>query len=209
MHFVGRKKEIHAIIRSLEQGQNIVLTGKYGIGRTCLIHHISDLLRDRFHFIFTDFSNTAKVICEVSLAELGLGRAGIDMLHFKTARSKLVRFESSDTRQVVVVMDNIARLTPQKLNLIRYLKLQSRFQFIAITELFLDTRQLDKLRGQLLPAVMVRLSYLPRADAVELVGHCCRSCGIDASPEEIAFLAASMHGYPLGIQTHFRARPSR
>jgi AAA+ ATPase superfamily predicted ATPase len=209
MYFVGRKKEIHTIVKSLETGQNIVLTGKFGIGRTSLIHHISDLLRDQFHFIFTDFSKTAKAICEVSLAELGSGRPGIETLHFKTVRSKLVRFDASDARRVVLVMDNIARLTPQKFNLIRYLKMQSRFQFVAITELFLKTSELDKLRGQMLPAVQVGLSYLPRADSVDLLRHLFRAYGIDAGPEEIDFLAASTHGYPLGIQTHFRSRQSR
>jgi MoxR-like ATPase len=46
MIFVGRKKEITAILKSLEKGENVILTGHYGMGRTSLIRHISQLAQD-------------------------------------------------------------------------------------------------------------------------------------------------------------------
>jgi energy-coupling factor transporter ATP-binding protein EcfA2 len=209
MIFVGRKKEITAILKSLEKGENVILTGHYGMGRTSLIRHISQLAQDKWHFVFTDFSQTAKVICAASLSELGGGRLELQSLNFKSVRGRLGRFDSSDARHTILVMDNIAKLTPQKYNLIRYLKMQNRFQFIAITEPFLKLHELDKLRGQLLPAQFIRLSYLNRNDSVELVACLCRACGTEANREAIAFLAASTHGYPLGIHNTFQSKRPR
>jgi energy-coupling factor transporter ATP-binding protein EcfA2 len=209
MIFVGRKKEIHTILKSLENGENIILTGRYGIGRTSLIRQISQLAQEKWHFVFTDFSQTAKVICAASLSELCSGRLDLQKLNFRSVRGRLARFDSADARQTILVMDNIAKLTPQKYNLIRYLKMQNRFQFIAITESFLKISEFDKLRGQLLPAQLIRLSYLGRKDSVELVRCLCRACGTEAKREAIDFLAASTHGYPLGIHNTFPSKPSR
>ena len=41
--FVGREKDSARIIRALERGQNVVLTGIHGIGKTALIKHIAAL----------------------------------------------------------------------------------------------------------------------------------------------------------------------
>jgi hypothetical protein len=48
MNFVGRKREIAAVTKSLKQNINVVMTGRYGVGRSCLVKHIAKLnfLRD-------------------------------------------------------------------------------------------------------------------------------------------------------------------
>jgi hypothetical protein len=49
------------------------------------------------------------------------------------------------------VLDNIAKLTAQKLNLIRYWVAEGSFQFVAVTEAFLAEDELQALRLALLP----------------------------------------------------------
>jgi len=44
MIFVGRENEARHIIRELKQGNNVVLCGKYGIGRTSLVKHLATTL---------------------------------------------------------------------------------------------------------------------------------------------------------------------
>ena len=58
MIFVGRRKETHQITDDLKKGQNIILHGKYGMGRTSLINHIARLMNQRWKFIFVDFGQT-------------------------------------------------------------------------------------------------------------------------------------------------------
>jgi MoxR-like ATPase len=43
MNFIGRKREIAAVVKSLKQNRNVVLAGRYGVGRSCLVKHVSEL----------------------------------------------------------------------------------------------------------------------------------------------------------------------
>jgi len=63
MYFYGREKEISKIKRALEKRENIVITGKYGIGRTSLIKYLADITSKKWQFIFTDFSKTPSSVC--------------------------------------------------------------------------------------------------------------------------------------------------
>lgn len=207
MIFVGRKKESDLILKALSEGRNVVITGKYGIGRTSLVHHISQIAEKKWHFVFTDFSKTAKAICSASLAEL-YPRQDIHKLAFKSVRGRLAYFAPRDSRKTVLVMDNIAKLTRQKFSLIRYLALQNHFQFIAITEMFLKKSELDRLRGQLLPEIFIQLSYLTREDSVELVRRYYEICKKKFVQADADLLAFSTHGYPLGIQNYFQSKLS-
>jgi MoxR-like ATPase len=56
--FVGREKETKLIIKELVRGHNIVIEGKFGIGRTSLVRHVSSVISDQWRFIFVDFSQT-------------------------------------------------------------------------------------------------------------------------------------------------------
>jgi len=68
--FVGRENEIKQIIKALRRGDNVILTGKYGIGRTSLVKHIADTTRDRWRFIFVNFSQTPGRVCGYLIEEL-------------------------------------------------------------------------------------------------------------------------------------------
>ena len=55
MLFVGRENEANHITRELQRGNNVVLGGKYGIGRTSLINadgiHIAKMNGNLFSWI--------------------------------------------------------------------------------------------------------------------------------------------------------------
>jgi len=50
MYFVGREKEIEQMKEALERGKNVIVSGKYGMGRTSLIKHAADAMKDRWRF---------------------------------------------------------------------------------------------------------------------------------------------------------------
>jgi GTP-binding protein EngB required for normal cell division len=51
MDFIGRKREITAVIKSLKQNRNVILTGRYGVGRSSLLKHISRLNTETWQFL--------------------------------------------------------------------------------------------------------------------------------------------------------------
>jgi hypothetical protein len=67
------------------------------------------------------------------------------------------------------VLDNIAKLTAQKLNLIRYWVSESTFRFVAVTETFLGEDEFRALRLALLPADVMRIKRLTMSEAMEMV----------------------------------------
>jgi len=50
--FLGRERETQKILRALNQGENLVLSGKYGIGRTTLIEHVAKITKERWQIWF-------------------------------------------------------------------------------------------------------------------------------------------------------------
>jgi MoxR-like ATPase len=58
MIFVGREIETEHITKELYQGKNIIVGGKFGIGRTSMIKEIASSLQNEWRFIFVDFSQT-------------------------------------------------------------------------------------------------------------------------------------------------------
>ena len=71
MLFVGRKREKKQIFESLREGKNIIIGGKFGIGRTSLME-IAKILADERKFVFVDFSKTPGEMSEKLMKELGL-----------------------------------------------------------------------------------------------------------------------------------------
>jgi len=206
MIFVGRKEEIGTVLKALERGENIVITGKFGIGRTSLIRYISYTEQNRRRFIFTDFSKTAKSICSAILTELYPAQADAKDLSFGALKHKLANFNATGFRKLVLVMDNIAKLTSQKLMLIRHLSMQKQFRFIAITEQFLEKSELDRLRGRLLPVISIKLSYLTKNESIELARRFYQLCKMDISRIDMDSFVTPFHGYPLAIQQHFQSK---
>jgi AAA+ ATPase superfamily predicted ATPase len=203
MPFVGREKETRRILRALEKGGNIVVTGKFGMGRTKLVRHISDLYEKRWRFVFVDFSKTPGQVCGDMLSELSPGTCfKTDYQHrrYKTKRHQIATTGNKDARQVVFVLDNIEKLTPQRLALIRYLSSEKRFLFIAITESFLRERDSFLLRAELLPEHVIRLGRISRKDSKEYFHAVSKKNEFRWESDRIRMMAEMARGYPLSMR---------
>lgn len=203
MPFVGREKETRRIVRALEKGGNIVVTGKFGMGRTKLARHVSDLYEKRWRFVFVDFSKTPGQVSTDILSEMSPGkrfeRSG-QYRRYKTQRHRIATAKSSDGRQVVFVLDNIEKVTPQRLVLIRYLSSEKRFLFIAITESFLRERDFFLLRAELLPEHVIRLGRISRKDSKEFFHAVSEKNQFRWESDRIRMMAEMARGYPLSMR---------
>jgi hypothetical protein len=112
MYFVGREKEIGEIKEALEGGNNVIVSGKYGIGRTSLIKHIADAMKDQWRFVFVDFSKTPGSVCNYLLAEL-FPMHGFDREHrrYRPSRFRIATLALEDHRKHVLVLDNVSKLS--------------------------------------------------------------------------------------------------
>ena len=203
MVFVGRDKETRQIIGALEKGSNVVVTGKFGMGRTKLVRYVADNYGERWRFVFVDFSKTPGQVCTDILTEMSPGKRFRQPGHYqryKTKRHRIATVKSKDARQVVFVLDNIEKLSPQRLALIRYLSSEKRFLFIAITESFLREKDSFLLRAELLPEHVIRLGRISRRDSMEFFLSASAAQGRRWTDGRIQFAAETTRGYPLGMQ---------
>jgi len=203
MHFVGREKEIGQIREVLEEGKNVIVSGKYGMGRTRLIKHISEMMRKETRFLFLDFSETPGKLCERLVTELWpqRKRKGRDQFsRYRSARFRIVSLNLNDRRKHVLVLDNIAKLSAQKLDFIRYLAWEKRFQFVAIMESFMSKEDLLRLRVQLFPAEIMRLQRLDQMDVFAFYQQLSERHGLDWTVGHLKNLAEITGGYPLRME---------
>jgi len=149
MELVGREREQARITAALAAGRNAVLSGRYGSGRTALVRRVAEVSAGRFHFVFVDFSAPPREAWAALAAELappprrpGRGRSA----GWRTLRAQVLHGQPADGPRPVVVLDDVGRLTPARLDLVRQLSLADRFRFVAIVEGFLPTAD----RAQLL-----------------------------------------------------------
>jgi hypothetical protein len=188
-------------MKALERCNNVVMMGKYGIGRTRLIKHIAALTKERWRFIFLDFSQTPGRVTAQLLAELlpEKRKSKDHYIRYKSGRFLIVSKEFKDKRKHVLVFDNIAKLTTQKLQLIRYLILESKFQYIAIVESFLPKEDFFLLRAALLPAETIILPYLSEESTKKLLCHLADKYSFHWSEQRLHRLASATRGYPLDV----------
>jgi len=203
MDFVGREKEIEQIGEALEEGKNVIILGKYGMGRTRLIRHISDMMQKQRRFLFLDFSETPGKLCQELVAKLWPQRerrARDEFSTYRSARFRIISLNLSDSREHVLVLDNIAKLSAQKLDFIRYLAWAKRFQFVAIVESFMSKDDLLRLRVQLFPAGVIMLQYLGKKDVCAFYQNLSERYRLHWTASHVKNLAEITGGYPLRMQ---------
>ncbi len=203
MYFVGRQQELVRIRKDLEHGNNVIVCGKYGIGRTSLLKHLTAITQDRWRFVFADFSQPSSVVCQDLFAQLFLKlrdkRRG-EYLPYKATRFQITHLELDDNRQHVLVLDNIAKLSTQKLNLMQYLAWEKRFRLVAITENFLPAKQFQRLRTRLSPASVVTLDHLSIYSARKFFSYYSERYEFGWTAAQINSKAATIGGYPLEMR---------
>lgn len=204
MLFVGRKSEKKKIIESLRQGKNIILGGQFGIGRTRLTKEIAIILADERKFVFVDFALTPGKMSEKLMKELGLlpifKKSGKKM-GYKSMRYRIANMETKRNKKTIIVFDNIAKLTSQKIIFLRHLILEDHFQFIAIVENFLSSRDLVSLKAIMLPSDVLSLHHLKTDDVLTFMRLYSDKHNLNWSIVFIREIADLIGGYPLGIIT--------
>ena len=200
MFFVGRDQETNRIIRLIEQNNNVIVTGKYGIGRTSLIRHVADITPDRWRFIFVDFSQTPAKACQDMLSQLLSEKqfAGIKN-KYKANRFLLANLKPEDKRKFVIVLDNIAKLSNQKLTFLRMLAWKKKFRFVAIVENFLPEKDLFLLRKELIPVEVITIQNLSQRNSEKLLQQFSEKHQFNWDDRQIKIFASITQGYPLGI----------
>ncbi|HOG08194.1 MAG: ATP-binding protein [Syntrophales bacterium] len=201
--FVGREKDTARIIRALERGQNVVLTGIHGIGKTILIKHIAALTEKNWRFVFVDFSLAPTQVCRRLLKEFisaGRSTGEIEARTYKSLRYLTANIALKDSRQHIIVLDNLARLTAAKASLLRYLILEKRYLFVAIAETFLPARDLFRLRAELLPAIDVVVKRLPIEETIAFFNDARRRYKLPWTDADVRMLSEASGCYPLGMK---------
>lgn len=149
-----------------------------------------------------DFGQTAGKMSEKLMKELGLTarfkQTGKKM-GYKSRRYRIANVESPKRKKTVIIFDNVAKLTPQKIIFLRHLILERHFQFIAIVENFLPKNDLFFLEAQLLPATTICLSNLKAKAVLNFFRLYSDKYHLTWSDAYIHSLAALAGGYPLGM----------
>jgi hypothetical protein len=199
MRFVGREKEVKEIVGALNQGNHIIVRGKFGMGRTSLIRHVAVVLRGRWRFLFADLARTPGDACAKLIGELWPEERRSDAARtqrYKSNRARLVRAELPGPFQYGLVLDNMGELTVRKLSLIKYLVFHGRFRLVAIVEDFLGERDLFRLRTNLFPAVLLNLPRLAPRSVRQFLRHFSTEYHFGWTEGQIANMVDMIGGYP-------------
>lgn len=202
MLFIGRNSEKKKIIELINDGKNIILGGKFGIGRTSLIKEIAKILTEERKFIFVDFSQTPGQMSDKLMKELGLATKlnnSDKKMGYKSMRYRIAQSKSTKQQLPVIVFDNVAKVTVQKIILLRHLILEQNFQFIAIVENFLPQKDLFELKSQFIPSISLTLRHLKKNDVKNLLHAYAEEYHFNWTDNYINNLAALSDGYPLGL----------
>ena len=200
--FVGRQREIARIRRELAEGHNLVLTGRFGIGRTSLLRHMAREEGAEWYFVFIDGSQTPARMCEQLFLKLfpmqlkALRRSanpGSFMRRVITTRRFI------DRRPHVLVLDDIAKLTHPRFEFIRWLRGLDRFRIIVVTERFLPQGDLWRLRSILVPAPLVTLERLSHSACRQFFETWSVRHGLGWDEGVVQGLARASNGYPLNM----------
>ena len=196
MFFVGREKEIKTVVDALTRGQNVVVTGKFGVGRTALIRHVAQTTPDHWRFIFLDFSRTANQVCQNLLEELLPGYKH-EKLGYKVVRFKITHEDPPDRRRTILVLDNLAKLSAGRFDLVRHLAFSKRFGLLPIVEPFVPEADVRRIRAQLWPAAILTLPHLSETESLSFFRGARDHHRLAWEESRIKNLAAATHGYPL------------
>lgn len=200
--FVGRQREMHAIEKTLARGRNLVITGKYGSGRTRLLRQAARTTCHNWPFFFTDFSRPPAAVCGQLLKQMrptrGTAAKSAHRSH-RIARRLLLEVKLAYDRPPVIVFDNVGTVTPQRLAFIQELVFAKRFRFVAIAESFLTAKDLFALRAALGARDLLKLENLKTSQATECFRRFAAKHALDWDEKRILQLAAASGGYPLRI----------
>ena len=198
--FVGRQREAAYVRAELEAGRSVVLTGIWGIGRTSLATHVAQEMAGDWLFVLADFERDPGEVWRDLFAAIfpkAQARLRSQAKSAKWTRFRVLNQPLEDPRRHAVVLDNVARLSPHRLDVAR--RLRERYQVVAIAEDFLPDRAKAALSAALWARSPLRLGHLSRAATLNFFEECSRRHGFGCAPGEIRGLARATGGFPLGM----------
>ena len=195
MFFVGRHREIARIESAVSGARNVILRGMYGIGRTSLVREIASRNADRWTFVFADFSENGSAVCGSLLNQL-LGRRSEGLTARQLTRA-IASYTPKRGKTTVIVLDDVAKVTRPKVELLRKLHASAFLRFVAIVERFVPEDMIMKLRVVLDPAVLLTLDHLDAESSFQFFSHHAKRLSLPWTEADIEMLATAMHGYPL------------
>lgn len=200
MNFVGRKREIAAVIKFLKQNRNVVLTGRYGVGRSSLVKQIARLHSATWQFLFADFSKTVARSCNEMISQLASGGCQArphQYTRLMHAKDILAGRKAEADLPRVIVLDNIDKISRPKLAFLRDMRLESDLLFVAVAESFLPEADLFRLRSTLYPSDVLTLHNFKPKETAAFFRNFSRREQLGWTAGFIRMLAASTGGYPL------------
>jgi hypothetical protein len=199
MLFIGRETEVARIEAAMRDGRNVILQGKYGIGRTALVREIARRNSD-WRCVFADFGVAGGMVCASILAQL-LGRSRHAVAETRAAlqlaRAVAAYVPPKRIVRVVIVLDNVAKVTRPKVELLKMLRGSEQLLVVAILERFVTSEALMRTRVALDPAVVVRLDALDVETSIRFFAAAVSQFALPWCESDIALLARTTHGYPL------------
>jgi hypothetical protein len=200
---VGREREEALLASALAAGRNVVLSGKYGSGRTALVRHVAETAVGRFRFAFCDFSAPPRETWAVLAAELVPERrrkAPSRQSSSRALRARVLGAPLAEGPPPVVVLDDVGRLTPARLDVVRRLAVTGCFRFVAIVEAHLPGAQRAHLLACLAPLERLRLGPLTQPAVREFLARAAAARGLDWTPEKVEAVARGTAGHPLSMR---------
>jgi hypothetical protein len=202
MDFVGREREIAEIASALQADVNVVLSGKFGMGRTSLVRQVAANCRHRMQFVLSDFSRPPASVCRQLGSQLARplwSARRVEELAYRKARRQLLDAARRAKPPAVFVLDNVARMTPAKWDLVRFLSGASRPRIVVVVESFLPEADVERLRAFVYPSICLRLGRLPARRSHEFFERVSGRIGLGWSRDQIRGLAVRGGGYPLAM----------
>ncbi len=199
MDFVGRSREIVALRRLLRQGNNIVLRGRYGVGRSRLTREFAARFSSTWQFLFLDFSRPVSRSLNEALrrASLPRGRSGRRRCRRLIDAKEIL---SPDPHVAVLlrvlVLEDIGKLSPRKIAFLEDLRQGGSLQFIAVVESSLPETDFFRLRALLYPSAVLTLGNLGHAATVAFFRLASRRCRLGWDEPTLQGLARAANGYP-------------
>jgi len=200
---VGRERETARLAAALAAGRNGVVSGKFGSGRTALVRHLAETSAGRLRFAFCDFAEPPRNAWAALAAELVPERRpsrAKRRVGSKTLRARVLEAPLAGGPPVVVVLDDVGRLTPARLDVVRRLSVHDRFQLLAIVEGHLPAADRRRLLAWLAPVERLRLGPLPQPVVRDFFARVSAERGLGWGPEKIAAVASGTGGHPLSMR---------
>lgn len=199
MDFVGRTREIAALRRLLRQGMNVLLTGRYGVGRSRLTREFAAHFSATWQFLFIDFSRPVSRSLNEALRQAGSSpgtRGRKSYTRLIDAKETLFADDGDARLPRVLVLDDIGKLTPRKLAFLEDLRQADSLLFIAVVENALPEADLFRLRALLYPSAVLPLGNLGHAETAEFFRLASRRYRLGWDEPTIQGLARAANGYP-------------